>query len=244
MKKIRLISYLLIIFVVSSCKKVANNAPTRMTTDEAADMVSGSLAINSNGAVGVSTDLALSANVAVAARVACGTTRMDSVSRSNTQGAVTYSYKGKSTFTLNCNSNSLPDNLTAIVSFAGFYSGPNLYFNHNGTSNFTMAGLSPTAPAYVISGEDKGSGQFKSKIDTTNYGTYNGDYIISKLTLLKTTHLPVSGSGSFSLTATVPKKGSFTFTGTILFNNDATATVTINSSVYSINLLTGQRTKK
>ena len=54
---------------------------------------------------------------------------------------------------------------------------------------------------------------------------------------------PYNTSKSLSAQPKEIKKGSFTYTGALVFNGNGTATLTLNGTVYTINLTTGFRAK-
>jgi len=54
----------------------------------------------------------------------------------------------------------------------------------------------------------------------------------------------VNAQKNFTITGNVPKKGDFSFTGSMVFNGDGTANLTVNGTVYIVNLETGEKTKK
>jgi hypothetical protein len=104
-----------------------------------------------------------------------------------------------------------------------------------------VSGLLSTDTAYVISGVYKSAGSFASKVDTANHGSSNISIAITNLTLQKPRRAIESGSAAISITGSTPKHGAFSYTGTVVFNGNGTATVTINGTAYSINLNTGWR---
>jgi hypothetical protein len=55
----------------------------------------------------------------------------------------------------------------------------------------------------------------------------------------KESHEILSGSASATITGTVTGKGSFTYTGTIVFNGDHMAELTVKGTKYLVNLATG-----
>jgi hypothetical protein len=234
----------LLLFAAIGCKKsdTKTNITANVSNAEAADMVAGSLSLNSNGLASVSDDVTLTAATPSAHHLECGVTRADSMSRSNTFGGVTYSYNLKYSYTLNCHNN-VPDNLTGSLAYGGSFSGPHISSSNSGSATFTVAGLSPTANNFVLNGEYKRSGTFQSKLDTTNHGSSNIDIVVTSLTLTKPGRKIASGSATFTITGDVPKKGNFSFTGNVVFNGDGTATLTVNGTVYKIHLDTGEREK-
>jgi hypothetical protein len=127
--------------------------------------------------------------------------------------------------------------------YSGSYSGPNMSSSNSGSSIFMVSGLGSTSSDFVINGEYKRAGSFKSKIDTAKAGDSNIDIVIKSLTLKRPLRNIVSGTATISITGDVPNKGSFSYTGTLVFNGNGTATLTINGTVYTINLSTGGRVR-
>jgi len=173
----------------------------------------------------------------------CGTTVTDSLTKSGTNGSRSFSYFLKVSHTLNCNANNQPDNLANNVSFHGNFDGPNIGLTSTGTAVFTIAGLTSQSASFVINGEYKRAGTFQSKVGNKTSGQSDIDIVASNLTITKSTRKIASGSATISITGSTTKNGSFSYTGTIVFNGDGAATLTINGSVYSIDLVTGVRTK-
>jgi len=242
MKKIQLTIVAMLLLGAVACKKTSNspNITANVSNAEAADMAASSLSLNSNGLANVSDDATSDASTYVNAHVACGTIKSDSISRNNTVGPYTYSYNLKYNYVVDC-ANNVPDSLSSNLVYNGSFSGPNLSSTNSGSSIFTVEGLSPTALDFVINGEYKRSGSFQSKIDTTNHGNSNVDIVVKALTITKSDRTIASGTATISITGDVPKKGNFSYTGTLVFNGDGTATLTLNGTVYTINLQTGQR---
>ncbi|HEY4327854.1 MAG TPA: hypothetical protein VGN20_27980 [Mucilaginibacter sp.] len=274
MKTVKLLPLFVLLLCIIACTKNGNNpnSVNAVSADDAADMVGSSLASNYNGLATVSDDItntgtsltassiasthgssfnSLNANLnTIAAAIdkkhlACGLMITDTVSRhsSSNSALVTYSYNSIYNFTLNCN-NSVPSDMTSILDYNGNFSGPVWLLVDTGITNFTVTGLSPQATDFVLNGEYKRQGSFHSKIDTTKHGNRTVDIVVTGLTLLKPARTIVSGTATISVTGYTPKKGKFTFDGTLVFKSDDTANLTINGTVYSINLVTGVKLKK
>lgn len=249
MKKIKLSLALMLLLGAVACKKTYNSSSlspkltANVSADEAADMVAGSISLSSNGLASTTDDATQMAASLVTSHAKCGTVRADTISRQNTTGTTTFSYNLTYNYVVNCNGSNQPDSLSSSLIYSGSFNGPNLSSSNSGSSIFTVSGLLPTATNFVINGEFKRNGSFKSKVDTTNVGSNNVDIVINALTLKKPSRSIVSGSATIAITGNVPKKGNFSFTGTLVFNGDGTATLTINGNVYTINLTTGQRNR-
>ncbi len=249
---------LLLLIGAFSCKK-DSTATTAVTTDQAADIAAGSLAENSYGLASISDNVTANAQVVSgsttasttrqtvnstgAGHQACGSTVTDSLSNSGSGSSVTFSYFFKFARTLSCNSNEQPDNLANVLTYHGNFDGPRLTSTNTGSATFTIAGLSPTALSFVINGEYKRTGSFQSKVGNDLSGNSNIDIVVTNLTLSKTTRKIASGSATISITGTTSKNGAFSYTGTLVFNGDGTATLTINGTAYNVDLSTGIKTK-
>lgn len=273
MKTVKLLPLFILLLCIIACTKNGNNPNNvnAVSADDAADMVGSSLASNYNGLATVSDDItntgtsltastiasthgstfnSLNANPNTVASIdkkqlACGLVITDTVSRQSSSSStlVTYSYNSIYNFTLNC-INSVPSDMTSILAYNGNFSGPVWLLTDTGTTNFAVTGLSPQATDFVLNGEYKRQGSFHSKIDTTKHGYRNVDIVVTALTLLKPARTIVSGTATITVSGYTPKKGKFTFDGTLVFKNDGTANLTINGNAYNINLTTGVKFKK
>ncbi len=244
MKKITCVAVLLLL-VFGGCKKTTSLVPTDITTTEAANLIAGTLSTNANGFITATTDITLNSQLIFDTNIGCGATKAYTATHTNPSGSVyiysnTYSYN----YTLNCNTNNLPDNVTGSASDNGSFDGPNLSSTNSGTATFRVAGLSPTSLVYVINGEYKRTGSFTSKVDSKSTGTSTVDIIVSNLTINKLTKVIVSGTATVTVTGTTAKGTAINFNGNLTFTGDGNATATVNGTVYIVNLLTGEITKK
>lgn len=247
MKSVKFYVLLLLLAAAVSCKKDGGSSlkiKGNVSTDEAADMVAASMSSNFNGVAGVSGDVTVSAQAFVSLHMACGSTRTDSISRSHSGDQVSYNYKLKYSYTLNCNSNNVPDNLLSNLAYSGSYDGPRIASTNSGSSSFTVSGLEGDIANFSVAGGYERDGSFKSKVDTTNAGNSHTNINVQSLVVTKLGHKIVSGAATFTITGNVPKKGDFSFSGSIVFNGDGTAKLTVNGTIYIVNLETGERTKQ
>jgi hypothetical protein len=260
MKTFKLSIIALVLLGAISCKKTdGNSAANTVTSDQAADIAAGSLAANSYGLTSVSDDIAVNAQTLASINTgsqtvnslgtatvhqACGTTLTDSVTNSGTNSSVSFSYFLKFARTLNCNTNSQPDNLANSVSYHGNFDGPNLTSTNTGSAIFKIAGLTTTAANFVVNGEYKRTGSFQSKIGNKTSGQSSVDIVVTNLTLTKPARKIASGTATIAITGSTTKNGDFSYTGTLLFNGDGTAILTINGNAYTVNLLTGVKIKR
>lgn len=262
MKTFRLSLVLLLMVGAFSCKKDNSTASsTTVTTDQAADLAAGSLAENSGGLATVTDDITVNAQTlnsvntghltinstgqAVSSvHLTCGTTLSDSVTRALTLDSVTINYFFKYSHTLNCNTSSQPDNIINALTYSGSFNGPRLSSTNSGSATVTVAGLEQDSTNFVVNGEYKRAGTFQSKVGNKASGNSNVDIVVTNLILNKPNRKIISGNGTIAITGTGPRGANFSFTGTIVFNGDETATLTINGTVYTVNLITGYRFRR
>lgn len=260
MKNLKLSLIALLMLGAFSCTKDNSaSTSTTVTTDQAADIAASSLAENSNGFASVTDDVAVNAQgiasvnsgltvnstqATASVHQACGTTVTDSVTRNVTADSVTINYFFKYAHTLNCNVNNLPDNVIDTLTYNGSFDGPRLSSTNTGSGKAKIAGLTPTATNFVINGEFKRDGSFQSKVGNKVSGNSHIDIVGTNITLSKMDRKIISGTATITITGTGPKGNSFSYSGTITFNGDNTATLKITGGAsYTINLLTGWRVR-
>jgi hypothetical protein len=248
MKKVILSLVVVLLLGVVACQKgyygggpsINHGSAGSVSNDEAADMVANSLSVSSNGVVNIAGDVTSQATSFARSHLGCGTLRSDTISRQSPSGSsTTYTYNLQYNYVVICGTDSKPDSLSSSLIYSGSFNSANLSSSNSGSTIFGVAGLDSAASDFVINGEYKSSGSFSSKIDTANHGSNNIDIAIKALTLKKTNRSIASGTATIVVNGSVPKRGSFSYTGTLVFNGDGTATLTLNGTVYKINLNAG-----
>jgi len=216
-------------------------------TDQAASLVTASLAVSTDGAFNTISDVSVETQAHVKIDSLCGTTWTDSVSRSipKTPGGISYNYFAKYTYALNCDSlakNGIYDgSSTATSNYSGSYTGPNLSSTNSGSSTFTIAGLGRDSTSYLLNGTYMRGGSYTSKTDT---GTNNVQVKLINVQLSKPFQIIKGGNASITVTGTSNKNGSFSYSGVLVFNGGNLATLTLNGTVYDINLATGAQVRQ
>jgi len=250
MKSLRSFAFIgLVAGALLSCNKNNSTTPNANSTDEAADLVTASVSTNTQGgALNSFSDVSVSSESKINIDSLCGTVWTDSVSRGTpvTPGVpINYFYKANYSYALNCTNGIFNHSATVTSAYSGSFANNSLSSTYTGSGDFTIAGLGKTYSTYVINGEYKRSGSFQSKTDTSYHGTHSIDIVFSNLTLIKPLDVIKSGSeATFTISGNMPSKGAFNYTGNIVFNGDDSATLTVNGTVYLLNLATGTKKKK
>jgi len=238
MKTFKLSFIALLLLGLAACTKGTMNSSTD-PTDQAANLVTSSLSVSTDGAYNTISDASVETQTKVSVDTACGTTWIDSATRKMplSQGT-SYNYTSKYSYTLNCGgaNNTFNGSATAISSYSGSFTAPNLSSTNSGSSDFTIAGLGKTSTTYVLNGEYKRTGTYQSKNDS---GNNNVDVVITNLTLTKPQHVFQSGTANITVSGTSTQNGSFSYNGVLVFTGGNAATLTLNGTVYAIDLSTG-----
>ena|ERR1700761_8837407 len=215
-----------------------------VSNNDAANLIAGSLAVNSYGVAIISSNVAFNSQSIADAHVACGTTKKDTVKQQSAPGArTTYNYNSTFSYTLNCNSSNQPDNTATNSVYSGSYSSASFSSSNSGSSVFAVTGLSPTSTQSVVNGEFKQAGSFQSATNTSDTGKHAIDIVLQNLTFTKATRKIASGNATIAVSGTTPNKGTFSYNGSLVFNGDNTATLILNNVTYKIDLITGIVTK-
>jgi hypothetical protein len=88
----------------------------------------------------------------------------------------------------------------------------------------------------MINGSYTREGTQESKIGNMRSFESLTNLALNELAISKTTQTVVSGNGTFLMTGTGSEGGTFSVEGSIVFNGDGTATVTVNGNTYTITL--------
>ena len=220
-----------------------------ISSDEAALLISSSLASNTSGVSFVSGKSAevtngLLADNAGGRVAACGLSQNVDLSGSSPDGAaVTYSYDFSYKFKLNCNTESLPADVSVNLSYSGAFDGPKLAAEHTGLAELVVTGLEETTTDFALNGMYKRSGSFENK-ELGKSGNSTIEVTLKDVVIDKQTRKIVSGTGTYALSGTVPDKGDFSYSGSIVFDGADFADLDVKGAKFSANLKNGEVSKK
>jgi len=220
-----------------------------ITSEEAAVIVSSSLASNTSGVSfvsGKSADVTedLLEDNAGGRVAACGLSQNLDLSGASPDGAtITYSYDFSYKFKLNCNTASEPDAVSVNLSYSGEFDAPKLAAEHSGVAELDVRGLETAATDFLLNGLFKRSGSFENK-EQVKSGNSSTEITLKDVNIKKQTHQIVGGTGTFVISGNVPDKGDFKFTGDITFLGGDSAELNVNGDKFTANLKTSEVTKK
>jgi hypothetical protein len=198
---------------------------------EAAELVENATVANTEGYVSQVEDIS---GLLLAFLDNCNETRDSSISRSGSQGNVSYNWNFDWSWSLACSNVGVPQSFSASYSGSGDYSTLRITSDDEFSGSFTVSGLQPSAGNWVYSGS-------YSRTGSQVFDGQRRDRDVSSVITVSTTNLNVSKSSQeiVSGTSDISVSGSvngsaFSYTGTLVFNGNRTGTLTINGSSYNI----------
>ena len=235
-------------FTLLSCSKnnsTTSSGSTAPTQADAADALSSSLVSGSGGyadQLNESASFASAGNtgkgegLGLLQRLTCGvpfdTTYEHSYSGvSGRTATITHQWE----MLLTCNGLQ-PSTLTFTGTFAGTYDGPNLSASIEGNRNWTISGLEKANSDLTYNGSFESAGTNTFKVRNKNTFTRDIRIVSTDVLVDKSTHLIVSGSATVNIDCTNSGGKTYSFSGTLVFNGDQTATLNFNGNFFTIHL--------
>ncbi|MBU3714243.1 MAG: hypothetical protein FGM46_04770 [Ferruginibacter sp.] len=224
---------------LSSCKK---DEAVSITEDDAADIISSTMARPVGGSADDASELSRFARVNIFIPgpgrkwLECGQTKDTTFQRTITSGLFTATHTHSITATLNCE-NQKPSSLVWTGNITGTFDGPKMSGNSTGVRNWTLTGFGPDQSLpLVLNGTVSRNGVRTSKIRNQYTFETNVNHTYTNVTIDKATDKITGGTGTVSAVIKVSNGNTRTYEGTIVFNGDDTATLTINGRVFTIQL--------
>ncbi len=255
MKKLRLKPIYLLVagiaIIYSSCKKSSTAPKDPALTPQA---VSSQVALNINeslfgglGAFDVSGGLTAPTTFSVHTKGKvlqsltnpnCGEVVDTTVNFTASAGGSTATINGSIAFTFTC-ANGVYSGFTTADNIAISLAGPDTSLTYQVGEKLTLLSSNPSDPNanFSVNGSLNSDGSYKI-VSSKQSGSEVFDYTLTNVVYSPTAGDIVSGSGTFNTSGSGPK-GSWNYAGTIVFNGNQMATVTINGKAYTVNLQTG-----
>jgi hypothetical protein len=240
-----------VVFTYSGCKKSASTpADPALSASDVAGQVAlnidqslfGGLGVDLSGGLSSPTTFAMHTKGKVLQSLTnpdCSLVVDTTMSFTGTANGGSATIGGTFKFSFGCTNNvvssfTTADNLTITLT------SPSLNLSYKVDENLTVASLNPTnANANLtINGSLNSSGSYQYNTGSKRSGTEVFDYTLSSVIFSPTLGDVVSGAATFNTSGTGPK-GVWNYQGTIAFQGNHIALVTINGKAYTVNLLTG-----
>lgn len=207
-----------------------------ITEEEAVVIVEASLAEESAGLEETTYEYAKTYEEETSLNVLCNQEISDSYNFSHNGAIVQASYDYYWSFTITCNGLNVPQSASFDSSGSGTYTTARLESDDTSKLSATVTGLQLTSAlmTYNATYERIGTHQLRTNQNTRSITTDFNASIVD-LVVSKSDYEVDSGTGTFTLTGAT-NQGNFSYDGSLVFNGDNTATVTINGNQYTIDL--------
>ncbi len=226
--------------VVVSCNSDDSNSSDALQEEDAVEVIENSLKEDTGGlSKTVETTVSLVDEEGVYTEtpyINCGETYNHNYSFQNEVNNYSADYQFTSTYMLNCNGNSNPESFSYQFTNVGTYDTPRMGSNDGSNANWSLTGLDSSTDNIALNGSYVRNGSQVSKVRYMNSFTSTLTYSITNLQVNKTSYQIQSGTAAVSFVGTVSNGNQYTYNGSVTFNGDGTATLTINGNVYIINL--------
>jgi hypothetical protein len=228
----------ILVFAVS-CKKeepTPTETPITITEDDAADLVASSIGTGTYGVSSSTNEAAQRTTYAYNQPVPC-LYSLDTtiVKQSPNGGAISYNYNLNYGYQMYC-TNAVPTSLVCTMSSTGQLDQIRMSASSTASGSLTFTGLAPSASQYTLSGTYQREGSASSKVRAKNSFTYNLTINISDFLVNKTSYQIEGGSSTVSLVATTSTGKTFSFSGSLSYIDENTASLVIGSRTFTINI--------
>jgi hypothetical protein len=174
----------------------------------------------------------------------CGVSYDTAFARSYNGPFISYNYDVSYGYTLSCTGSGMPSSLAYTFSSDGQRSTARLSSTGKSTGSLTASGFEVTAKSYALNGSFSRTHTLTQKTGAQKVFNSESEVSLTGLSVNKSTQKIESGSALFTVTGQSSAGSSYEFTASVVFNGNGTATATIKSGVYLINLATGEVTKQ
>ena len=248
MKSLKLTFLFLALLFCFACESEDTVPPSSevLPTEDAAQIVSSSLADNSAGLNAMVSDVVRTSEASISDEMesqsnACGY-EIDTVfSATNPSGsASTYSYEFSYEYEIQCRDNGIPELLVVETNYEGTYDGPRMLTENTGNASLSVSGFPISESAYVVEGSYDRSGIFESRVRNMTQSNSTIVLELSSLTYDKRLEEISSGSASLTLSGTLKSGEPYSYVGSLSFEGKGIAILTINGETYMIDLQSGE----
>ncbi len=212
----------------TSCQK-----DQELTEEEVVETIEASLKAADGGAAASAPEMS-ALLVPYKSSALCGFTGDTTITRSTTNWNRSVAWN----WVVNCDSNNEYDHVVFTRSGTASYNGPRLTMNATITGTVTATQLDSSQTSHLMNGtfNRQGNSTYTGPRRTKSYTT-DFTHTWVNVEVEKGTRHIIAGTGSVTLTGAVDNGNSFSRTGSVVYNGDGTATLTMdNGNIYTFNV--------
>lgn len=240
-----------ITFLFTSCRDNDDTTSDEvMTSDEASDEIAASLTTDVTvmaddlGAIAAAIDESSRMSTARVEGSVCGISYDTTFSASYTGTYMSFENETSYAYKLIC-SNSIPSSLSYTFTTDGTRSTSRLSSDGTSTGAMVASGLNLNSDVYTVSGSFEREATLVQNTGSKKTFTNVSAVTLDDFEVNKSTFQIEGGTATYLLEAESSAGGSVSYSATVVFNGDNTATITLgNSDTYLVNLKTGQVTQQ
>lgn len=226
-------------FTLYSCSDDENGTSVSQQEQDAVDAITYSLQSDSNGlaksvesaSMYASDENLYGKTVSLECGVPYATTYNETWSGTN----YSYDYSISRNTELTCVEGA-PSALAYNATYEGVYDTPRMSSDDNATLQWTLSGLDASAETATLDGSYVRNGSQVSKVRNQNTFTSTLTYDLEAISVNKSTHEIASGTASLVFNGLSSNGNSYSYNGSVVFNGNGSATLTINGNTYNIQL--------
>lgn len=212
--------------VLTSCRKDPEEIVELITNSEAAEIIEDAVA---NRTAGFTMPAVDAAQILETYLSTCNVPGDTSVNRSKSGTAASYDYIFSMEWLVICSNLGVPQSAAFDIMGNGDFSSPHWSGTDATVGDLTFTGLSPQELDYIINGSYDLTGNLTGSLRRVSPSI---DCLVAldlaNLTMDKSTYKITGGSGLATVTASTANGQSKMLIGTIVFNGNGSATVTVN----------------
>ncbi|WP_456437027.1 hypothetical protein [Psychroserpens sp.] len=227
------------IIVSTSCSTNDDNLITpeteELSEDEAVELIESSLQKSTGGLNDNAKSFSENLITDITINEDCSVIYNDTFVINYEESVIQASYTVDWSYEMTCNNFGVPESVVFSSSTDGNYSTQHIVSNDNSMSYFEITGLQPSAETMVLNGNYERIGMQELTVINTRTVTSNLTVDLTNIVIAKNSSSITSGTATLTLAGT-SQNASFSFEGSLVFNGDETATLTINENTYVINI--------
>lgn len=215
-----------------SCKKDPEEIQALISDAEAAEIVETAVAERSAGVTVSTEDMA-----EMLASLGCGEPGDTTLQHSGSAGPASYTGTFDLGWLITCSNLGVPQSAAFSLDGTTSFTATRWSGSGSGSGDLTATGLNPAATDYIFDGEYSSSRNLTGNLRVVDpVISTTTELVLTDLTIRKSDKVITGGTATVVITATNARGGSRTVNGTLVFNGNGTATVTVNGYSHTFDI--------
>ncbi|MFN0037175.1 MAG: hypothetical protein ACKVUS_19125 [Saprospiraceae bacterium] len=211
---------------LTSCRKDPHEVIELLSNSEATEIIEDAVASRTAGFTAPTVDAAALVETYLNS---CGTPGDTSINKTKSSGVATYDYTFGMDWLVTCSNLGVPQSANVGIAGNGDFASPHWTGTEATIGDLTFTGLSPQEAAYTVNGSYDLAGNLTGSLRNVSPSfDCTVALELTNLTMDKSTYKITGGGGTATVTASTANGQTKTLNGTLVFNGNGSATVTVN----------------